>query len=852
MTKDTPPIHFAFHTHGLGDVVHCATAMRLYLDRGYDVAIQVEPNKRWVWEAAGIPIWEKSDPDEPDLPLHPYYYPDMNKFFDLSTPDYLYSKVAHLLEVDMLPKLGDKKTVWEELCQVRLDATPHISPEAHAEAETFLDGLPHPIFVLHSKGTNWQAEKSIPDGIAFELIFKLLDTGGSVVILDYDARVPVVTGHPRVRSIKSVGGGGWGHIGCDRLCALLARSDLLIGVDSGPFHVASQMTSAKCLGVFRKIPPVRCCLPSPNATYLVPARDHEHWESRRPGWRFVEYPMEEVSATDIAVAAGNIVFAEETNDMPEINVQSVPGRYIYRRVGYDERNMELMPDGRIGEGAAGCERVWQVERTPGGSVLTIYGQHGGPTCHLQRDSDGVYRGFWLAHEKMPVELMASALAQCAEVIETRHDLVLIGDQLPRRERPEMALPLPVPVTDETFVVGIPTLNRYDLLHQCIDGILAGSAVPQRIYVIDNGGTWEGHPSPLVEVIRPGINLGVASSWNILHRMLQPRQLVLMNDDVVIGRNTLQAMIETPGAFITANGSQCFCVFVLRNECWRAVGQFDETFWPAYHEDNDYRMRMKLRGITDVCPSSDGYHDNGPSATKGLFTPEQMEQFNASFSACRAYYNRKWGGPPHLEKFESPFNTDMPTGFDLTVITPTWQRPKTLAMQCAQLHRQQYGSLRVEHIIVSDGPDETARGIAAKFGAKYIEHDKNMGAAGAYGRDTGIAAANGRYICFADDENVLEPTALASLYATANGFDIGIVQTLHRGNNEWRVIPESYEGEFRCGHVDLMCACVRRSVARSIKFSEEPVYDHDWRWLEKLRRDQHATVNYATTVIGIHL
>lgn len=69
MTKDNS-IRFAFNTHGLGDVVHAFHALRLYIAAGYDVAIQVEPNKRWVWEAAGIPIYDGPD----TLPLHPYYY----------------------------------------------------------------------------------------------------------------------------------------------------------------------------------------------------------------------------------------------------------------------------------------------------------------------------------------------------------------------------------------------------------------------------------------------------------------------------------------------------------------------------------------------------------------------------------------------------------------------------------------------------------------------------------------------------------------------------------------------------------------------------------------------------------
>lgn len=636
---DKRQIRMAFNSHGLGDVVHCATAMRLYINRGYDVAIQVEPNKRWIWEAAGVPIY-----DGPDLlPLHPYYYPDMRKYFDLSQPDFLYSKAAHLFEIEELPKLGTKEEVWKALCEVRLDASPHISPEAHAEAEAFLEGLPRPIFVLHSKGTNWQAEKSIPDGIAFELLFKLLETGGSVVVLDYDARVPVVTGHPRVRSIKAVGGGGWGHIDCDRLCALLARTDLFIGVDSGPFHVASLMTNVKCLGVFRKIPPVRCCLPSANATYLVPAGDHEHWESRGAEWRFVEYSMADVTAVDIAGAAISIVFPVKP-DRPNATalggglMPDLPGRYVYRRVGFDERTMELLPDGRIGDGAGSCERVWKIERTPVGQVVTIYGEHGGPTCHLREDADGVLRGAWLAHEKMPIELIRDAgqIAPMCESLGHPSDFV--------------------PDADPHFYFGVLTYNRFDLLELALEAVLCSTLLPRKIYVVDNScGKWPGHPSRRIEVIRPPFNLGVAAGFNLLQSLCQPHPLIVGADDVEVGPDLFEKMLACPEEMVFANESETYTVHMIRNEAWEKVGPWDVKFYPAYHEDNDYSMRAKLAGITTGCPASSGYKNHGPSATKAAMSDSERDALNGWFWKGRERYLAKWGGVPHLETFTVPFN-----------------------------------------------------------------------------------------------------------------------------------------------------------------------------------------------------
>ncbi len=77
--------------------------------------------------------------------------------------------------------------------------------------------------------------------------------------------------------------------------------------------------------------------------------------------------------------------------------------YLYKRVGYDEREMELLPNGMIGKGNDRCERTWAINTLKGQIVLTIFGTT--PTCHLKRDKDGVFKGKWLAYEKMNVELV---------------------------------------------------------------------------------------------------------------------------------------------------------------------------------------------------------------------------------------------------------------------------------------------------------------------------------------------------------------------------------------------------------------------------------------------------------------
>jgi len=81
-------------------------------------------------------------------------------------------------------------------------------------------------------------------------------------------------------------------------------------------------------------------------------------------------------------------------------------RFRYVRVGYDARVLEFRADGTIGEGAATCERFWMISMSDGKPVLTIYGD-ADVTCHLHAE-DGVWKGAWISHERMPIELQPVA------------------------------------------------------------------------------------------------------------------------------------------------------------------------------------------------------------------------------------------------------------------------------------------------------------------------------------------------------------------------------------------------------------------------------------------------------------
>jgi Mannosyltransferase putative/Glycosyltransferase family 9 (heptosyltransferase) len=83
--------------------------------------------------------------------------------------------------------------------------------------------------------------------------------------------------------------------------------------------------------------------------------------------------------------------------------------FRYRRVGLDDRPLQFLDGGRIGEGAASCERSWRLGIDGAGEkVLTVAGD-ASPTFQARWDArQRIWQGRWLVHERMMVELIPIA------------------------------------------------------------------------------------------------------------------------------------------------------------------------------------------------------------------------------------------------------------------------------------------------------------------------------------------------------------------------------------------------------------------------------------------------------------
>lgn len=206
----------------------------------------------------------------------------------------------------------------------------------------------------------------------------------------------------------------------------------------------------------------------------------------------------------------------------------------------------------------------------------------------------------------------------------------------------------------TICLGIPTINRADLLQEALT-LYKDTWYGRNVYIVDNGQQQINTTAYWQKIMKMPTNIGVAASWNLMCRQAEYKgytHIALLNDDVVWRKRASEIedfIAENPADLYL--GIDCnWSVVILPLDTWANVGAFDEGFFPAYFEDNDYQYRMKLKGLnivhTDFCTPE--VYLNSQSIAKD-------PSLNANFEKNKRRYFQKWGGYQGEEKYKSPFN-----------------------------------------------------------------------------------------------------------------------------------------------------------------------------------------------------
>jgi hypothetical protein len=230
------------------------------------------------------------------------------------------------------------------------------------------------------------------------------------------------------------------------------------------------------------------------------------------------------------------------------------------------------------------------------------------------------------------------------------------------------------VSDEIFI-GIPVLNRFDLLAECVRRI----DVPHRLLCINNNTVDAAFQEQLKElktkypclaVEDAPRNLGVSASWNHLVRAgfaAGFERVFITANDFHVEHGSWAAFRDTvlrvPAELYLGDGYNLFCV---TRALIDHVGYFDENYFPAYMEDVDYDYRCRLADVAvvrfGIVPGTFGQHElpglqwrhHGSQTIRSDLEYGKRNEWT-HFTWNRTHYELKWGGLPPKEKFKIPYN-----------------------------------------------------------------------------------------------------------------------------------------------------------------------------------------------------
>ena len=248
---------------------------------------------------------------------------------------------------------------------------------------------------------------------------------------------------------------------------------------------------------------------------------------------------------------------------------------------------------------------------------------------------------------------------------------------------------------------IPVLNCFSYTKQLLDSLYVGRAY--RLIIIDNGSKDETRAyleqlrsTREIRVILNDMNIGVAASWNLGIKQAidfyDSRYFCLLNNDILLHPKAIQCMVDvlkSGRAGLVSGTDVCgqlnyanqifnkampekellteapeFSCFMLIKETVDILeveegkhepfpGFFDEHYFPAYFEDNDYHWRMKQRKLKALKTNLAMYFHYG---SRTIEADEKVKaQSNTGYTINREYYIKKWGGRPGSETFATPFN-----------------------------------------------------------------------------------------------------------------------------------------------------------------------------------------------------
>ena len=234
------------------------------------------------------------------------------------------------------------------------------------------------------------------------------------------------------------------------------------------------------------------------------------------------------------------------------------------------------------------------------------------------------------------------------------------------------------------VIGVPVVNSTKWLKRLIDSV---DYPVNELFIVNNNGrdqltseldTLASTPHPYIKKIKVShlpANLGCAGAWNLIIKCyINSPYWIIVNDDVAFKPGLLAELVDTVrtnpdvGSIHPREGDYglgAWDFFLLHENAVENLGLFDENTYPAYCEDADYLMRLKISGLQSIVGLSNSYYHGDDDASNYYDSGSQTQKTEPNLKSHFEYVNsenikyltNKWGpGWRIVEPAQLPFGS----------------------------------------------------------------------------------------------------------------------------------------------------------------------------------------------------
>jgi len=195
---------------------------------------------------------------------------------------------------------------------------------------------------------------------------------------------------------------------------------------------------------------------------------------------------------------------------------------------------------------------------------------------------------------------------------------------------------------------------------CIQSLLrknsSAGISPENILIVDNSRDgWAEKRYNLTTYRDPyGHNLGVARSWNVAAKEVLYRKLdylLIMSVSMVFGpmlhTTWVEQMQNNWGENVIEATGHSWHLIAIHRRVFETIGLFDENFYPAYFEADDFSYRMRQVGMQ-------GGWSQGWVNAMSQGVAMHIRDVSCPHKPLIDYYWRKWGGEKGAERWTKPF------------------------------------------------------------------------------------------------------------------------------------------------------------------------------------------------------